>query len=100
MAANFNELSSPPRKRGPRACPWPEQGATARTLAALGSHFRAGASGEIFLVSWTCAGLAGNNFNSSCADLFRVSTSLPLPSQGVDGRDKPGQDEIAGFFPG
>src|SRR5438552_926661 len=27
-----NGLSSPPRKRGSRACPWPEQGATAAAL--------------------------------------------------------------------
>src|SRR6266446_10801778 len=36
VAANFNKVSSPPRKRGPRACPWLEQGATGRTLAAPG----------------------------------------------------------------
>jgi alpha-ketoglutarate-dependent taurine dioxygenase len=36
VAANFNKVSSPPRKRGPRACPWQEQGATGRTLAAPG----------------------------------------------------------------
>src|SRR5260370_40626564 len=40
------------------------------------------------------APLAGNNFNSSCAHLIRATTSLPLRSQGVVGRDEPGQDEI------
>src|SRR5207245_2607567 len=48
--------------------------------------------------------LPENELKSSCADLIRVSTSLSLPSQGVDAhgsspwaegpRDKPGQDEI------
>jgi hypothetical protein len=36
VAADLNKVSSPPRKRGPRACPWQEQGATGRTLAAPG----------------------------------------------------------------
>src|SRR5262249_14575854 len=31
---------SPPRKRAARACPWLEQGATARALRRLGSRFR------------------------------------------------------------
>ena len=31
---------------------------------------------------------------SSCADLIRASTSFSRPPQGVDGRVKPGQDEI------
>jgi hypothetical protein len=31
---------------------------------------------------------------SSCADLIRVSTPLFRPLKGVDGRDKPGQDEV------
>ena len=32
--------SSPPRKRGSRACPWREQGAADEVLVALGSRFR------------------------------------------------------------
>jgi hypothetical protein len=39
-ARYLNRLSSPPRKRGSRACPWREQGATVRTLRPLGSRFR------------------------------------------------------------
>src|SRR5438132_5983290 len=38
--------SSPPRKRGSRACPWPEQGGTADTLAILDSRLR-GNDGEL-----------------------------------------------------
>src|SRR5260370_41709387 len=37
---------SPPRKRGPRACPWLEQGTTGEGVA-LDSRLRAGLSGEI-----------------------------------------------------
>src|SRR3984893_419135 len=33
-------VSSPPRKRGPRACPWLEQGLTASVLGSLDSRFR------------------------------------------------------------
>src|SRR5439155_12845641 len=42
----------------------------------------------------TGVGLTENDLGSSCADLIRVSTSLSRPPQDVDGRDKPGQDEI------
>src|SRR6266446_3935136 len=65
-----------------------------KSLSSLDSRFRAGPSGEIFLPRMTCAGLGGNGFKSSCADLIRVSTSLFQPLQGVDGRHKAGQDEI------
>ena len=54
----------------------------------------AGLSGENFLARMTCGGCARSNFNSSCADLIRVSTSLFRPAQGVDGRVETGQDEI------
>src|SRR5713101_1761211 len=62
----------------------------------------AGLSGENILAMLTCVILPENELKSSCADLIRVSTSLSLPSQGVDAhgsspwaegpRDKPGQD--------
>ena len=35
----LNRLSSPPRKRGSRACAWHEQGASVRAHAPLGSRF-------------------------------------------------------------
>ena len=61
----------------------------------------AGLSGENIPARLTGLGLAPNNVQSSCADLFRVSTSLFQPPQGVDGRHKAGQDEIGGamFLP-
>ena len=40
--------------------------------------------------------LTGINLKSSCADLIRASTSLFRTLEGVDGRDRPGQDEISG----
>src|SRR5437762_2222707 len=46
------------------------------------------------LAAMTDARCTRNNFNSSCADLIRVSTSLFRPAQGMDGRPKPGQDKI------
>jgi hypothetical protein len=44
---------------------------------------------------FSCAGdFQKINPNSSCADLIRVSTPFYFGrSKGVDGRDKPGQDE-------
>ena len=59
----------------------------------------AGLFGENVLARFTGLGRAANNVKSSCADLFRVSTSLFQPSQGVDGRHKAGQDEIGGDVP-
>src|SRR5204862_6846943 len=61
---------------------------------------RRGCSGKMFS-RFTGLGLAVNNVKSSCADLFRVSTSLFQLLQGVDGRHKAGQDEIGGamFLP-
>src|SRR5437660_10446714 len=44
----------------------------------------AGLSGENILAMLTCVILSENELKSSCADLIRVSTSLSLPSQGVD----------------
>ena len=50
------------------------------------------ASGEAvrgnILAPLTGLGLGANNVQSSCVDLFRVSTSLFQPLQGVDGRHK------------
>src|SRR5438876_1161919 len=92
---------SPSRWRGP--LPLPASGARSNTVFSL-APLRAGLSGENILAMLTCMILPENELKSSCADLIRVSTSLSLPSQGVDAhgsspwaegpRDKPGQDEI------
>ena len=68
----------------------------ARISAPLDSRFRAGLSGEIVSPTITGFWLTAINLSSSCADLIRASTSLFRALEGVDGRDKPGQDEIAG----
>ena len=47
----------------------------------------------------TCVVLLENELKSSCADLIRVSTSLTRRCQGVDGRNKSGQDEIGQGVP-
>src|SRR6266446_5023731 len=54
----------------------------------------AGLSGKNVLARLTGPGLAANDLQSSCADLFRLSTPSSQPLQGVDGRHKAGQDEI------
>src|SRR5712692_3801411 len=86
-----NTLTLPALRAGPRPLP-----------------ASAGLSGENILAMPTCVILPENELKSSCADLIRVSTSLSLPSQGVDAhgsspwaegpRDKPGQDEIGRRF--
>ena len=48
----------------------------------------AGLSGKNVLARLTGPGLAANDLQSSCADLFRVSTPASQPLQGVDGRHK------------
>ena len=79
---------SPPRKRGSRA-----------TVEAPGHRipaFATGLSGEIISAMITGVEPTGTDLKSSCADLIRASTSLFRALEGVDGRDKPGQNEIAG----
>jgi len=39
-------------------------------------------------------GLGGDQVKSSCADLIRASTPFFPAREGVDGRVKPGQDEL------
>ena len=77
----------------------------ARFPLAFGSHDRhaslpsrqaAGLSGEIISAMITGVEPTGTDLKSSCADLIRASTSLFRALEGVDGRDKPGQDEISG----
>ena len=68
----------------------------ARISAPLDSRFRAGLSGEIVSPTITGFWLTAINLSSSCADLIRASTSLFRALEGVDGRVKPGQDEIIG----
>src|SRR6266702_2090293 len=60
------------------------------------SRESAGLSGEIISATITGLGLTGIDLKSSCADLIRASTSLFRALEGVDGRAKPGQDEIGG----
>src|SRR5690348_16796883 len=62
----------------------------AAMLAGVSSTIKMVLSGIMCSFPWTF----GNNPQSSCADLIRVSTSLFRLPQGVDGRVKPGQDEI------
>ena len=79
---------SPPRKRGSRA-----------TVEAPGHRipaFATGLSGEIISATITGVEPTGTDLKSSCADLIRASTSLFRALEGVDGRDKLGQDEISG----
>jgi hypothetical protein len=54
----------------------------------------AGLSRETISAWVTCLGPAGNHLKSSCADLIRASPSLLEAPEGVDGRAKPGQDEM------
>src|SRR5260370_40315332 len=56
---------------------------------------RLGCQGKIFLARMTGWVLGGINLKSSCADLIRASTSLLRALEGVDGRAKPGQDEVS-----
>ena len=60
------------------------------------SRESAGLSGEIISATITGVEPTGTDLKSSCADLIRASTSLFRALEGVDGRDKPGQNEIAG----
>jgi hypothetical protein len=60
------------------------------------SRESAGLSGEIISATITGVEPTGTDLKSSCADLIRASTSLFRALEGVDGRDKPGQDEISG----
>jgi hypothetical protein len=60
------------------------------------SRESAGLFGEIISAMITSLDLTGINLKSSCADLIRASTSLFRTLEGVDGRDRPGQDEISG----
>ena len=74
-------------------------GASPMRQGPLPLPLKAGLSGENFSARIASLEFEGSNLKSSCADLIRVSTSLFRAREGVDGRDKPGQDENGGRFP-
>src|SRR5271167_1511883 len=104
LAAKVRPESGPPgrpsiRTRGPGTNALTASSDIETSGRSRNSGFRAELSREIASTRKTWIRLAGNDLQSSCAGLTRVSTSLFRALEGVDGRTKPGQDEIGEPIP-
>jgi hypothetical protein len=86
-----NEVGLPNGYRRPRKSGGP--GATAAALHPLDSRFRAGLSGESVARHEKESLQYATQPKPSCPALCRASTSFERCRKGVDGRDRPGQDD-------